>query len=194
MSEWRVSESRGLGGGVGGGHCLYVGSYISSSPVRVFVGPVISCTSAFAVCVRECAIISTCIRVLINKERLEQNEMLAVKMFLSARLAAPLCVYVMILIRVDFSAIAVPVIWIKIDVVLTEKKYPIHDLWLSLSVGAHRHKLCKIRGAMEHGSGWCFLYMYQITWLQVPPWRGAAVHNGAPGVAPIHNHSWPNHI
>ena len=23
------------------------------------------------------------------------------------------------------------------------------------------------------------------TWLQVPPWRGAAVHNGAPAVAPI---------
>ena len=193
MSEWRVSESRG--GGWGGGWALPICRVIHIvESGTCFRGSGDFMHVCICICVRECAIISTCIRVLINKERLEQNEMLAVKMFLSARLAAPLCVYVMILIRVDFSAIAVPVIWIKIDVVLTEKKYPIHDLWLSLSVGAHRHKLCKIRGAMEHGSGWCFLYMYQITWLQVPPWRGAAVHNGAPGVAPIHNHSWPNHI
>ena len=37
-----------------------------------------------------------------------------------------MCLFVTILIRVDFSAIKVPVFWIKIDVVSTEK-HPIHD-------------------------------------------------------------------
>ena len=53
-----------------------------------------------------------------------------------------MCLFVTILIRVDFLAIEVPIFWIKIDVVSTEK-YLVHDLWLSLSVGAHQHKLCK---------------------------------------------------
>ena len=38
-----------------------------------------------------------------------------------------MCLFVTILIRVDFSAIEVPVFWIKISVVSTEK-YLVHDL------------------------------------------------------------------
>ena len=67
-----------------------------------------------------------------------------------------MCLFITIFIRVDFSAIKIPIFSIKIDVVPTEK-YPIPDLWLS-SVGAHWHKLpiCKIiRGAMERWSQWC---------------------------------------
>ena len=42
--------------------------------------------------------------------------------------------FITIFIKVDFSAIEIPVFWIKIDMVSTEK-YSIHDLWLS-SFGA----------------------------------------------------------
>ena len=38
-----------------------------------------------------------------------------------------MCLLVTILIRVDYSAIQVPVFWIKIEVASTEK-YPIYDL------------------------------------------------------------------
>ena len=94
-----------------------------------------------------------------------------------------MCLFITIFIRVDFSAIEISAFSIKIDVVQTEK-YPIHDLRLSLSVGDHQHKLCKIiHAAMERWSLWCFLY--QLTWLQKPPWCGAAMRNRAPGVAPI---------
>ena len=139
--------------------------------VRCFRGSGDFVDAYISVCVCACAIISTCIRMIVNKERLEQ--MLAVK--ISQLSAKQLNIQnkhhdmfvITIFIKVDFSAIEVPVFWIKIDVVSTEK-YSIHDLWLSLSFGAHRHRLCKIiRGAMERRSGgvsyWCaILIAHQI--------------------------------